>query len=785
MTLRCVLILLCGLSLAEAAAPRISNRQTEVGEIGYRPADGAATVFNPPSLTWLHEKPALKYTVEWSTNAAFESSFSISNLPFNCYTHNQLLEPRRYFWRYRFQATNNIVSEWSVIRSFTIPTNAIAFPMPSVADCRTRLPKAHPRLFVQPEELPRLRELARGREKERFDNLRREADSLINKAPPAEPAKLGSSHDKHDPELIANWWPNRVRALEACTEAETLAFVYLITGDKKYGTAARTRVVELAKWNPDGATNFKLNCEAAKPMLHRISRAYDWAYDMFSANDRELIQQAIKRRIYDAWISGEVGYGVGHINRPYNSHGNRTWHKIGESGIVFLDEIPEADLWLNYALNKFYACYPVWSDDDGGWHEGGAYLGGYMAKAVWWLQVAKNSLNIDGFKKPFFAQVGDLPMYLAPPGSPNLGFGDLSYANHTSGWGGFMEFFIRGASEQPNSHAPYWRWWAEESGMRPETGVLGFLYNANLPQMPAAKAPTDLPVSKVFRGTGLASLHTTLLSSSNDVHLLFKSDPFGSQSHGHNPQNTFQLNAFGDCLITPCVYRDLHGSDFHEQWVHQTISQNGVLVDGKGQLPHSAKAAGKISSFELTPGWDYVVGDAVGAYEGRLQRFNRHILFAKPDLVLIYDDLVATQPSQFQFMLHALSPFSENKELSEWRVEQPHSGLIVKYLTESAVRFRQWDGLKPKSIRGTFPNQWHLQASTRKTSTQCGMLTLLLPYKGKTAPQFSAHRVETRSAVGVEIKINGKNILMAFRKAEVQGEAELAGERFNSAVLVK
>ena len=35
------------------------------------------------------------------------------------------------------------------------------------------------------------------------------------------------------------------------------------------------------------------------------------------------------------------------------------------------------------AVNKFYAAYPVWSDDDGGWHEGVSYWAGYMSKAVW------------------------------------------------------------------------------------------------------------------------------------------------------------------------------------------------------------------------------------------------------------------------------------------------------------------------------------------------------------------------------------------------------------------
>ena len=138
------------------------------------------------------------------------------------------------------------------------------------------------------------------------------------------------------------------------------------------------------------------------------------------------------------------------------------------------------------------------------------------------------------------------------------------------------------------------------------------------------RPPTDLPPSKVFRGIGVASLHTTLRDSRDDVHFLFKSSPFGTQSHGHNPHNTFQLNAYGEALLTTCVYRDLHGSKFHYQWAHSTVAHNGVLVDGQGQIPHTPAPHGQIVQARLTPEWDYVVGDATAAYGDRLVRYRRH-----------------------------------------------------------------------------------------------------------------------------------------------------------------
>lgn len=784
MKLKFLLPMLWGVAVTvPAAEPRVSNREPQPEEIGYRPADGSMLRLNPPSLTWLHESEARSYTVQWSRQADFSDATTVTNLPFNVHTHSAPLPAAEYFWRYRFSTQDGQTSDWSRVRRFTVPGDAIAFPMPTRAQQRERVPRGHPRLFLRPEDLPRLRELARGSEAAAFDKLRAEADRHIAAGPTPEPEHLGSATDKENKELIKYWWPNRQQTEKACREAETLAFVYLLTGEKKYGEAARKWVLHLAAWNPDGPTNFKLNCEAGKPMLYRLPRAYDWAWDVLTESDRAKVRAVMARRAQDAWNSGEVGRGVGHLNRPFTSHGNRTWHKLAECAIAFLGEIPEAETWLDYAVNKFYAAYPVWSDDDGGWHEGVSYWGGYMSKAVTWLQVANSALGIDGFKKPFFSQVGDYPLYVAPPGSPNMGFGDLSFRPPPPSWGGFLEYFLRagsGPSKSGHDHAGYWRWWTEQWNMTSEEGLMGFLYKANLPPLPAAKAPTDLPPSKVFRGIGVASLHLTLLDSADDVHLLFKSSPFGSQSHGHNPQNSFQLNAYGEALLTTCVYRDLHGSKFHYQWAHSTKAHNAVLVDGQGQVPHSAKSSGRIVDCELTPERDYVEGDAWAAYGGRLTRARRKIAFVKPDLMIICDDLAAPKPAAFQFLLHALRPFTVEEREARIAVTQPRGGVVAQYLSPVPLTFRQWDGYQPPPDR-EFPNQWHVEAATRDKLAELRMLTILIPHRPGGETRWQAERVESETAVGARVWRADGETLVLFRKAE-RGEAVLEDARFDGAV---
>lgn len=769
--------LAASLTVAAAGAPRIDNRPAAVGEWGYHPADGEVVKLNPPSLTWVHEPEAVSYTVQWSRRADMFGAESAAGVPWPTYTHNRPLEPGDWFWRYRFRNEAGEESNWSRVRRFHVPADATPFPMPHRAEQRERVPLGHPRLFVRPADLPMLRRLAEGRERERFLALVKEADRVIAAGPTPEPEHLGSSRDKNNPELIKYWWPNRQQTMRACQEAEVLAFVYLITRDPHYGEAARRWVRHLASWDPDGPTNFRLNCEAAKPLLYRLPRAYDWAYAALTEEDRQEVRKVMLRRVTDAWESWEVQRGVGHLNRPYGSHANRVFHKIGEAGIAFLGEIPEAATWLDYAVNKFYACYPVWSDADGGWHEGVNYWAGYMSKIVWWLQVAHTTLGIDGLRKPFFAHVGDFPLYVAPPHSPNCGFGDSSYRPPSRSWGGFLEYFIRAKAAQPDGeHAAYWRWWAEQWNMQGQGGILGFLYAAALPPLPPAKPPTDLPPSKAFWGIGVASLHTTLLDSRDDVHVLFKSSPFGRQSHGHNPHNSFQLNAYGEALLTTCVYRDLHGSRFHTRWAHSTKAHNALLVDGRGQTPHTQAPHGRITAFESRPEGDYVAGQAAAAYQGRLKDYARRMVLVKgrQPLVVVLDEVEAVKPATYQFMLHGLGPFTLDEAGQTLRIQRPQAGAWIAYLSEEPLKFRQWDGYEPPPSR-PFPNQWHVETSTTRPAGRTATLTVIVPHRGREVPAVSARRIEAPGLVGVRVTLDGRERTVVFRRAGTTGGVNFEG----------
>jgi hypothetical protein len=149
----------------------------------------------------------------------------------------------------------------------------------------------------------------------------------------------------------------------------------------------------------------------------------------------------------------------------------------------------------------------------------------------------------------------------------------------------------------------------------------------------------------------------------------------------------------------------------------------------------------------------------------------------KPDFIVIYDDLAASEPSTFQFMLHALKAFNVNAGKNEMEVEQSRSGATIQYLSPTELTYRQWDGFEPKPQK-EFPNQWHVEASTQRKERQVHMLTLITPYLLNQKPSDPGKRLESDSAIGISVLRGAHQYVAAFRKAGVTGAATLGDYAF-------
>jgi len=432
------------------------------------------------------------------------------------------------------------------------------------------------------------------------------------------------------------------------------------------------------------------------------------------------------------------------LQRPYSSHSNRAWHFLGEVGIAFLGEIDKADDWVWFATNVFFNTYPVWSDDDGGWHEGSSYWSSYIGRFTWWADVMREAMGINAYEKPYFSKIGYYAMYLLPPGKVGGGFGDLTARKRAQNYVPLMSIL---AAQAQN---PHWQWYVEQLGGPVSSGgYIGFL-RGQLPKV-EPKAPDDLPASRLFSGTGQAYLNSNLTDAADSVQIAFKASPFGTQSHGYESNNSFLLWAYGKRLLIRSGDRDIYGSAHHKNWMWSTRSTNCITINGQSQMKHTPRAQGRITAFETTPAIDAVIGDASASYaEGSettpainvavvvgdastsytkgVELFKRAIIFVKPDLVIVYDRLRTSEPSTFDYWLHAVNEFEIDKG-NTVSVKNEDVGCHISFYCRTPLTFAQTNEYDPNPRSRVKLREWHLTARTTNKKKDMELITLYRPYK--------------------------------------------------------
>jgi len=697
----------------------VNDEPARENEWGFRPLDGSTIVMTPPNFSWRPQKGAVSYQLQCSVNSEFTSlAYECGEITFNVHTPSRLFPAGKWYWRFRFTDGDGATSAWSQARSFVIAENAREMPLPSKTDLIERIPTAHPRLFVRPEQISEMQRRAQEDLKDAFDGLVKECEDIMREPPPTqEPPLYPEGIERLSEEWREIWWGNRVYTIRALNSAATLAFTRLLGGKDEYGERAKQILLECAEWNPKGATGYRYNDEAGMPYNYYLSRAYTFVHDLLSEAEREKCRAVMA-------VRGEEMYThlcPRHLWNPYASHSNRAWHFLGEVGIAFLHEIPAAEQWVWFAANVFANVYPVWSDDDGGWHEGMSYWRSYINRFTWWADVMRVAMGINAFDKPYFSQIGYYPMYLQPPGTQGGGFGDLTARLNSQGNCRLMSIF---AAQAKN---PYWQWYVDTHGeISPEGGYIGFIRGA-LPPV-ASKPPTDLPSSRCFHGIGQAMMNVTLKKASDNVELIFKSSPFGTQSHGYEANNSFLLYAFGERLFIRSGRRDVYGSDHHKNWMWHTKSTNSITVNGETQGKRTEKARGEIAEFQTGPLFDYVCGEAGKAYGENLTQFTRRMLFIKPKVIVIFDTLVAPTPSSFEWRLHAPTEM-EIRDQYDVRVVNGSAACRAGFLWPTNLTLTQTDRFDPPPRPRVQLVEYHLTAATRTPSTTKDFITVLQPYR--------------------------------------------------------
>lgn len=726
--------------VGQVSAFELNEEPAAAGNWGYRPTDSSTAEQNPPSFSWRPTDKAAAYSLQIAEDEDFESVvYEVKETRWSAHCAPEALAPGRYFWRYTAFESDGKRANWSKVRSFTVEEETPTFPRPTLRQMLSTLPATHPRLFFRPEETDALRAAAAG-------DLKRHAEKVIAIAE----KRLASPPDLSEPPLYPEgterkgeawkkiWWGNRTHGIAAMGSAADLAFAYQLTGDVRYGDEAKRRLMAVMDWDPKGSTQYNYNDEAAMPLLYWPSRVYTWTHDLLTEAEREKVRSVMTVRAEDCYQHLRKRE---HLWNPYASHSNRAWHWLAEVAVTFHNEIDRAPEWLDYATTIFYSCYPVWGDADGGWHEGTAYWVSYIDRFMYWAFISDAALDINAFNKPFFSETGYYGMYTLPPGTNTGAWGDQAQRSSSNRIARLMAILAAGSG---NGH---FQWFAESQNFDSANGWFGFVFAMRAAGV-AAKAPDDLPSSRVFEGTGLAVLNSDLQDGSKNVQVHFKSSPFGRVSHGYNANNAFLLNLGGERVLLKSGKRDVYGSPHHKDWMWHTKSDNAILVNGEGQPKHSPTATGRIVDHQFGKDVDYVVGEAGDSYD-QLDRWTRRLIFLKPHGILIHDILDAPEPATFQWLLHAPETFEIGEQSASWSGDP--GTLDVQFLEPAGLAITQ------KQEFDVPPHEWakldlkeaHLTADATEAVTHREFITWI----GVNSPDavVGVARAEATATVSVTL----------------------------------
>ncbi|HJN17191.1 MAG TPA: DUF4962 domain-containing protein, partial [Armatimonadota bacterium] len=638
--------------------------------------------------------------------------------PFNVYSHSRVLEPGEWHWRVAFETAGGDRSKWSPTRSFTVPGDAIPFPVPPADELLDRVPRDHPRIVATQATLADFRARKDGPSAEWWASFRGTCDSYAAADVDVEPdASLiyGFRDGPLTDEIIADGNKLRSAAGRATGRMHSLAFAYLISGDRKYADATIARMVEMASWAPDGITSYRNHDQVFRDITWKMAVAYDWCHDAMTQAQRDAVAAAVEARasvLYaDFAEDSKPIYAY-----PYDSHG---WTAVGFLGIIataLAHDAEAADEWFRFTATVYPPLLHPWGGEEGGWAQGVGYWKWSTAFAFWYKDALKSATGLDLYQKAWCVNNGWYKLYTPPPFNDRHHFGD---GNHGPPGDTDRLNMARWAAAHQN---PYFQWYANMLGGNRDGSYHGYYwYDDDL----KARPPADIPQSRYFPDIGWVAMHGALYDP-DDIMLLFKSSPYGSFNHSHADQNHFVLYAYGEPLLIDSGYYDWYGSPHDAGWTRHTKAHNDILVNGEGQPIFNKDATGEITAFETSLDYDYTCGDATTSYFGKLDRFERHIVFLRPDTFLIVDDIVAPEASTFTWCLHA----EEEMTLGEDTVDVARGAakLRVRFLEPAKLTMKQDDdfGFDPSGDRA---KEWHAYIDTTEPAARQRFITLLTPHR--------------------------------------------------------
>jgi hypothetical protein len=456
--------------------------------------------------------------------------------------------------------------------------------------------------------------------------------------------------------------------------------------------------------------------------------------------------------MYDDVLGGRARIS----KHPRDSHANQTLMLLPAISALVAGDLPEANAWLAHSLPAAVNGLSPWGGSDGGFANSAAQgvwdLGEQLLP--WYVLRWTGSVDLAG--KPWVRNWSKFQAYFMPPHQKTQVFGDgleMDLTENRSRFGAGYANFVG---------LPLAKWYAAnlqgQDPMRVES-----LFSPPDPGTSAA-LPEGTPNAILMGSIGWAAMHSELADPQR-VSVYFKSSPrpFGAFNHSHADQNSFVINAGGERLALESGYYDGYKTAHWNEWYKQTRAKNAITFDGgQGQLYYERDEKmgyGEITQFEAGGRYDLVTGDATQAYGGALTRATRSLVYLRPNLVLVYDNLASDTPRTFEWNIHAAKQMIEE---SPERIRlQAGTPLCVDMLAAPPLRFSQTDRWSADPAKGD--RQWHGRFANVTPATRAEFVALIRVGCG------SANASATPANGGWHVSVNGQSVTFNASGARVAG----------------
>lgn len=684
---------------------------------------------------------------QFSDSPSFSSTATVTGdfQRWGMFNLHETLEPRTYYWHFRAKNASGSTTGWSQTYTFTVSGDEPQFATPPFQIFYDNLPTTFPRLYCFLDN-----DITEARKK---GSTLEDYKNLISFA------KTGMESDA-DILSLANPYS---KAQTLMSYVEYVAQAYYFTQDKTYSDHLRTvfdklkAVAVTDKILDLGNDNFK-----ASYVLRCLMPVYDLLHESLSDDEKQYIEKAMYR-VVDYYYGKGRGYEEAHVfDNHYWQENYRVYLQAAlllHDNATYKAEIQER---LQYLYELWTARAPATGmNRDGEWINGTGYFISNVETLHYVPMLFSYITKSDFLQHPWYKAAGKGLAYGWLPSAESMGFGDGSQKYSLQRQrAAFADFLARELQD------PYACWYASKLRSTRQRDPIMRLYRLASTKTYGSAFPADAEKMHVYPDMGLALMHTNMNNTSRDVSLSMRSSQFGSGSHTLADQNAFFLQYHGNNVYETSGYYLNFSDRFNLLSYRHSRAHNTILVDGKGQ-PYSTEGYGYIARSLGGNHINYCLGDASHAYGGisnddmwvdafnkagisqtaeygfgktPLDKYRRHVLMLDPGIVVIYDDLGATEPVTWDWLLHSKVKFDIDSIASTFTTLAAYTAVGHLFSADS-IRYSQTDQFfspLASSVDATkYPNQWHLTARVGKTANTRFLAILTVADSNATPPQVT------------------------------------------------